>query len=811
MRGTDTLHWSAAATALASAAVGAAIAAHHPLAPPSALLLFVLMAAGAWLRPDAWIVLLPALLPVAGLATWTGWITFEEFDLLVLAAAAGSYARLARRWLPVDRANAFTWMAIAAFAADVLFSMFRGFADAGGFEFGWFQGYREPMNSLRLAKPLFAALLLWPLWRQASQRSPQAAADQLSLGMLLGLLAVSLMVLWERLAFTGLLNFSSDYRTTALFWEMHVGGAALDGYLALVMPFALHALLFAPSHARWCLAAGVGALGLYACLTTFSRGVYAGIPIGLGAALVLQHLQWRRAAPQAVAAWRAGLRPRLWLLAAFAAGASCMFAGSGYRGLMALMGALVVLLPLAPALQRGSRAEKLAGFSLGVVVAVLGLGLAWLIPKGPYVVHGAGVLFALGMLWLHGRRRAAANGFPALPLALTAYLSVLASTAYVALHWGGERGLLLSLPVVAGLLLPAVVACLARRPPWPVDVRWQGNTLATLVAASALVAALGGGAYLGERFSTTTRDLDGRIAHWRLSLSMLDGPWDMALGKGLGRYVDSYGIAAPERVRPGDYRLRSEGHAQHVLLVSGRQMGVDKQAPVEAFADVLRLSQRTRVPEGAVELGLRARSDKPASLGTSLCAKHLLYTSGCVGGSIRLEALPGQWQQARVSLKGALPTRGDALAPRLIVFSIGLGTANRSVDIDELSLTDAAGHELLSNGDFSAGLAHWYITSDRDHLPWHAKNMPLHVVFDQGLLGLALLGLLLAGALLRTSLGSARAHPLAPPIAGALLGFAAVGMFDSLLDVPRVAWLFYWLLLLALTLKPWSSALVRPR
>ena len=36
--------------------------------------------------------------------------------------------------------------------------------------------------------------------------------------------------LWERAVYTALLDFSSDYRTTGSFWEMHVGGAALDGF-----------------------------------------------------------------------------------------------------------------------------------------------------------------------------------------------------------------------------------------------------------------------------------------------------------------------------------------------------------------------------------------------------------------------------------------------------------------------------------------------------------------------------------------------------------------------------------------------------
>jgi len=39
---------------------------------------------------------------------------------------------------------------------------------------------------------------------------------------------------------------------------------------------------------------------------------------------------------------------------------------------------------------------------------------------------------------------------------------------------------------------------------------------------------------------------------------------------------------------------------------------------------------------------------------------------------------------------------------------------------------------------------------------------------------------------------------LSPAIAGSLLGFAVVGLFDSLLDVPRLAALYYLLVLVAL-------------
>jgi hypothetical protein len=46
-----------------------------------------------------------------------------------------------------------------------LWATLRGLADAGGFSLGWFQGYEEPLNSLRAAKSFFLVLLLLPALR----------------------------------------------------------------------------------------------------------------------------------------------------------------------------------------------------------------------------------------------------------------------------------------------------------------------------------------------------------------------------------------------------------------------------------------------------------------------------------------------------------------------------------------------------------------------------------------------------------------------------------------------------------------------
>lgn len=78
----------------------------------------------------------------------------------------------------------------------------------------------------------------------------------------------------------------------------------------------------------------------------------------------------------------------------------------------------------------------------------------------------------------------------------------------------------------------------------------------------------------------------------------------------------------------------------------------------------------------------------------------------------------------------------------------------------------------------------------------------MHELFDQGILGLALWGLLVTAALVRLTLGKASNNPLAPALAASLTGFLVVGLFDSLLDVPRLAALFYLLLLIGLVLAP---------
>ncbi len=271
-------------------ALGAAgLALTHPVAPAALALGLLLAAAAVAWRPLAWLFLLPALLPVMSFAPWTGWWLVDESDALVLACLAGGYARWAldgRAGFSSDTAFRVLWGALAlslAWGVGLgLGDAVSGAADrAVDWQAGLYAGYDSAWNTLRVAKGLLWALLLGGLLRAPGAGSAADSARAVARGMVAGLSLVCTVVLWERLAYAGLFDFSLPYRTTAWFWEMHVGGGAIDAYLALAVPFAFWAVWTAPTLPRWMAAQGLMGVSVYAVLTTYSRGVYLAVLIAL--------------------------------------------------------------------------------------------------------------------------------------------------------------------------------------------------------------------------------------------------------------------------------------------------------------------------------------------------------------------------------------------------------------------------------------------------------------------------------------------------------------------------------------------------
>ena len=260
----------------------------------------------AWCRPGAGLFVIPACLPFLSLMPWTGWLACDEFDLLVLGWLAGAHARIGlasfRResgyWTAAPApATVVCWLT-CALALWTMLGLVRGMLDAADLRLDPFDAYAGAANTLRVAKSLlYVALAVAPL-RALARRDAARATAHLCAGVLAGFIGVVAICIWERAAFPGLFNFSQRYRVTAMFWEMHVGGAAIDVYVAMAAPFVVWALARSQRPWQWVVSAVLVVAAVYVCLVTYSRGIYAAVLGGLAVIAIVHRIRRAGFEPQ---------------------------------------------------------------------------------------------------------------------------------------------------------------------------------------------------------------------------------------------------------------------------------------------------------------------------------------------------------------------------------------------------------------------------------------------------------------------------------------------------------------------------------
>jgi VanZ family protein len=259
-----------------------------------------------WFRPYLLWVAIPAALPLLDLAPWSGRFFLDEFDYLVMVSLAIGYARTAA--VPRCHVRDGGSLAIAALLALVFaIGTLRGLLPWQWPDLNSFTNYYSPYNAVRIAKGALWALLLFALM----PRFTVAGRDIRSLfavGMVIGLVGTIVVVVWERLVFPGLFNFTDIYRVTGPFSTMHVGGPDLETFLTAAVPFAVLMMVSAKSLVLR-ISAGVALLAAtYALMVTFARAGYAGFAVAVSIALLfvakkrLQGAPWRLVVPAAMIA-----------------------------------------------------------------------------------------------------------------------------------------------------------------------------------------------------------------------------------------------------------------------------------------------------------------------------------------------------------------------------------------------------------------------------------------------------------------------------------------------------------------------------
>ena len=470
-----------------------------------------------------------------------------------------------------------------------------------------------------------------------------------------------------------------------------------------------------------------------------------------------------------------------------------LFPAAGYRGLLAWLGVTVLVLVLAPRMHGMPRAAWAAGLLAGATgqVAVYGLVTTW--PQAAYAAFAAAWVLTFATVAVR-RPPATIQAF-----SLAGCLVALAALVAVGVHWGGPRAWAPSMAVACLMGLLLLLTGAARQTAWPKGWKWQALVAAAMAASAIMVAIFSGGAYMGGRMTALVDDGTARTHHWTRSLSWLNGA-EWLYGKGLGRYLSTHELSSAADEMVGDLRLIPRAPAsppsddRAVVLTSGTHL--------MGYGARYRLSQRISMPEaGKARLSMQVRNTTAVDVVVEICEKHLLYHNHCISGSGTLAASGEAWQKQEIELAGKTAlTAGIPLAPRMAVFSIAVAQRGSRIELDNLLLLDAAQNSLLANGSFDDGLARWFTTSDHHHMPWHAKNLFVHLLLEQGLLGLFAFLLAATAALWRVSFGQGRSHSISPALAGGLLGLLIVGAVDSLLDMPRVAFVIWLMLAVSLAM-----------
>ena len=706
--------------------------------------------------PDTWLVAVPALLPLLYLTPWSGRMFFDEFDMLLMCTLAVGlwHQRIRPNSIRPSRGSRLVlWL----FTVLYLIAIWRGLGTWTVLDFNSWASYYSPLNALRVAKGFLWALLLYPIWLTAWNLNPVRSNRLLTIGVMLGLLGLSVVVLWERgvihdliyyknlyQLLGSLLNFSTEYRITGLFADMHTGGTAIDGYLSLVWPFA--ALTVITTRKRWLLTLGALALlgGFYAMVVTFSRGVYLGFGVVIVSFAMLGYFRHRR-----------HISVGLVVLTIVCSAVALMMSVLAFRsgGVIAIAASLMTFMIGAGyiifAEQRKVPAAFTAIAAFGVVLSMLVAAYAAATSKWTEVDTGVGITLSI----------------------LSALLFAMIGAG---LNWYWRQHLSIRNRLLIALLLCSVIA--------------------------AFVPSLFG-FRMEQRFSTASEDLQHRIEHWQDAINVMDDDWPTRLlGQGTGRFPERYFWVKEQAQDVGSFVfLQEDGNTY--LRFSG--------------AMDVRLGQRLALqPDTNYTLSVEVRTTAPlVRLYMRICHRHLInpteWNPACVSFSKRLQGTGGVWShmEFQFNSKDLGSFERYLQAPLVLVIANRrdydlLSKPQTLLDFDNLSLRRlGSSKELLRNGDFEQGIDHWFGYYDFNHLPWHIKNIWVHIYFELGITGVLAFLMLVSTAfrgLLKPLPDNSGQRAFSMAVLLALVGFLAVGTFGTLLDAPRVAFLFYLLLLTGL-------------
>ena len=336
----------------------------------------------------------------------------------------------------------------------------------------------------------------------------------------------------------------------------------------------------------------------------------------------------------------------------------------------------------------------------------------------------------------------------------------------------------------AAALISAIPACLGWV--WAARRRGPSGTLSSRVLSMVLFLLVGGivitaldTRFMTERLQTVAPDLADRENNWTGGLALRDdnlATW--LFGMGLGTYPRIVLARKPNGRFPTNFVVDPDGAYPVLSLHAGLPTYLGQKVSIEPDQQY-RLFVALRSPDGRGQLSVL------------LCEKMLLYSADCRDATFRPHS-PGIWEDFGAVISSAGLDEDAVLwwLKRPVELDLFDPIPGTTIEIGHIRMFGPQDRDVLANGDFSRGTERWYFTDDQ-HRIWRIHNQYLTSLFEGGALGLASFVLLAGSALAGAVRAMGRGEGMAAAVAASVLAFLCSGVFDYLLEVPRLAALFY--------------------
>lgn len=696
-------------------------------------------------RPNSWPLVLLVLLPLLDLSPWAGERLFHAFDFFILATIGYLLLRGLPELPTAQRpAHPERLLLLLLFLSNLsalawgLLPLMPWNADASSV-------YYSHYNAIRLGKGFFEAFCLLPVLRRQLHADAEGTVRYLLLGASLSLIGFGLVILWERGVFHDLAHAHSIY-------------GAVSGLLDFSTRYRITGL-FSAMHS------GGSTVDGYLLLSW---------PFTLATAFYYRHHPLAQT-----------IGVVAFLFAAYAVAVT--FTRTTYAAFAIAL--VIFLVGLATRTGRPISRLRLAAWFAFAIAAFLAFVYS-------FSVGGTLALLVCELAVLVGASAGAFQRVRQKPYIIIALIAGSPVLFYLVLH-AATTSRWADTPYSNAVLIAAIVptSLLAAATALGYDASRLASrrtliaTLIALLGVAGLIVPSTGGYRMESRFSRVSSDLNTRLMHWKNVLTAFpDTTRALLFGAGTGRYPERYLLAHPRRSeKVGTYTFQQRDGNTFLRLGGGSDQQLGQ-----------RVSLRPHTPY-VVSMDARTASRK-LFVTIQVCYRNILYEYAYNSSCHKIKLYPrpdGQWHRlTKVFDSGKL-----GLTPWFEHWPTTITVSNYHpqtiVDVDNISLIAPNGRNLLSNGNFAQGGDRWYSYNDFEHLPWHIKNLWLHVFFEQGLVGVLLFTIFTGYVVVQIYRHRRRANAFSVALFSSLCGFLLLGVTGSPVDTPRIAWYFYILLLLS--------------